>query len=278
MQSGTFGGASREALRASVAAYDERVGRLPDAAGSGEVSDGLYAVADLLDREPSLRRALTDPASSPGSRRQLVERLLGQQLPPLPLQVLQDVVAQAWSRPEELRDGVEHVAATAALRAAEGSGELDDVEDELFRFARLLEREPALRAALTDPGLPDERKTALVRDLLGGKARDTTIRLVEVSVTRPRGRSIETALEALSTMAAQRRERYVAHVRAAVPLDERQTERLQSSLTRIYGREVALQVDVDPSVIGGVQVRVGDEVLDGTVTRRLETARRGLSG
>jgi F-type H+-transporting ATPase subunit delta len=270
-------GASRAALAAATERYEERIAGLPDGAGSAEVSDGLYAAAALLDREPSLRRALTDPASSPASRRQLVERLLGEQLPPLPVQVLQDVVEQAWSSPADLRDAVEQLAASAALRAAEGSGELDDVEDELFRFGRLLDREPALRAALTDPALPAERKSALVRDLLGGKARDTTIRLVEVSVNRRRGRSLEDVLDELSTLAARRRERYMAHVRAAVALDAQQEQRLQAALTRIYGREVQLQMDVDPTVVGGVQVRIGDEVLDGSITRKLESARRGLA-
>jgi F-type H+-transporting ATPase subunit delta len=269
-------GASRTALKEAVARFEERVGSLPAGAGSGEVSEGLYAVAGLLDREPSLRRALTDPASSPATRRGLVERLLGGQLPPLPMQVLQDVVEQPWSTPTDLRDGVEHLAATAALRAAEGAGELDDVEDELFRFSRLLEREPELRAALTDPGLPAERKTSVVRSLLGGKARETTARLVEVAVNRRRGRSLEDVLEGLSQMAADRRERYIAHVRVAVLLDERQHDRLRASLSRLYGHEVDLQVELDPAVVGGVQVRVGDEVLDGTVTRKLESARRGL--
>ena len=269
-------GASREALRASLARFDERVGSLPAGAGSDQVSDGLYAVAGLLDREPSLRRALTDPASSPATRRQLVEGLLGSQLDPLPLQVLQDLVEQPWSSPVDLRDGVERVAATAALRGAEGAGQLDDVEDELFRFSRLLERERELRAALTDPGLPAERKLDLVRTLLGGRARDTTVRLVEVAVTRRRGRSLEDVLDELSSLAAARRERYVAHVRAAVPLTEAQLRRLQSALARLYGHEVDLQLDVDPTVVGGVQVRVGEEVLDGTVARQLEAARRGL--
>ena len=222
-------------------------------------------------------RALTDPASTPRARRDFVERLLGGQLEPLPLQVLQDVVEQPWHSPSDLRDGVEQVAATAALRAAEGSGELDDVEDELFRFSRLLEREPALRAALTDPGLPDDRKLSVVHDLLDGKAREATVRLVEVAVTRRRTRSVETVLDELSTMAARRRERYVAHVRAAVALDDQQLERLHRSLARIYGRDVDVQLDVDPCVVGGVQVRVGDEVLDGTVSRRLAEVRRRLA-
>ena len=271
-------GASRGALKNTLARFEESIGSLPDGAGSGEVSEGLYAVAALLDREPSLRRALTDPASSPDSRRQLVERLLGSQLPALPLSVLQDLVAERWSGPADLREAVERVAAVAALNAAEGDGVLDDVEDELFRFARLLEREPALRAALTDPGLPDDRKVSLVKDLLEGKAEPATVRLVEIAVTRSRGRSLEAALEDLVELAAARRQRYVAQVRVARPLEAAQETRLQATLTRIYGREVSLQVDVDPAVLGGIEVRVGDEVIDGTVQRNLSNVRRSLAG
>jgi F-type H+-transporting ATPase subunit delta len=271
-------GASRDALKNSLARFEESIGSLPDGAGSGEVSEGLYAVAALLDREPSLRRALTDPASSPQSRRLLVDTLLGAQLPPLPLSVLRDLVAERWSGPADLREAVERLAATAAMTAAEGEGVLDDVEDELFRFTRLLEREPALRAALTDPGLPDDRKSSLVRDLLEGKARPATVRLVDIAVTRNRGRSLETALEDLVELAAARRQRYVAQVRVARPLDADQEARLTASLGRIYGREVQLQVDVDPSVLGGIEVRVGDEVIDGTVERNLNNVRRSLAG
>ncbi len=270
-------GTSREAMRAALQRFEEQIGSLPAGAGSGEVSEGLYAVAGLLDREPSLRRALTDPASSPDSRRGLVDGLLGRQLSALPLRVLSDLVASSWHSPADLREAVETLAAQAALVAAEGDGVLDDVEDELFRFARLLEREPQLRAALTDPGLPDERKSALLRSLLGDRARPATVRLVEVAVTRPRGRSLETVLEDLSRLAAARRQRLVAEVRVAAPLTDEQADRLGAVLGRIYGREVQLQVDVDPRVLGGVQVRVGDEVLDGTVARRLEDVRTRLT-
>ena len=266
-------GASRSALAHAVEAFEAS-----PAATSGEVSEGLYAVAALLDREPSLRRAFTDPASSPDSRRGLAQALLGRQLAAAPLAVLSDLVAQRWSSPADLRAAVEVLAADAALRAAEHDGVLDDVEDELFRFARLLEREPALRAALTDPGLPDDRKSALLRDLLGERARPQTLRLVEIAVTRSRGRSVETALDELADLAAQRRSRFVAQVRVARPLEPQQEARLAAGLERLYGRRVQLQVDVDPAVLGGISVRIGDEVLDGTVQRNLEAVRRSLTG
>ena len=267
-------GASRAALASSLSAFESR----PVSADDAVVSEGLYAVAQLLDREPSLRRAFTDPASSADSRRGLAQALLGAQLPAPALQVLSDLVGERWSAPADLREAVELFAANAALRAAEAAGELDDVEDELFRFARLLEREPVLRAALTDPGLPADRKAAVLRDLLGSRARATTLRLVEVAVTRPRARSLETALDELAELAAQRRQRYVAQVRVARPLEPQQETRLLASLERLYGRKIQLQVDVDPSVLGGISVRVGDEVLDGTVRRHLEDVRRSFAG
>jgi len=270
-------GASRDALERGLASFQQSVGELPGGAGSQDVSEGLYAVAALLDREPSLRRALTDPASSPDSRRGLVDAVLGSQLAALPLTVFKDLAADRWNTSNDLRYAVEVLAATAAMTQAEGQGVLDEVEDELFRFGRLLEREPALRAALTDPGLPVDRKSALLEDLLGSRAQAITLRLVRMAVTRPRTGSLEHALSELSELAAKRRQRYVALVRVARPLDVDQHDRLAASLSRIYGRQVQLHVDVDPSVLGGVEVRVGDEVLNGTVSRRLEDIRRRLS-
>ena len=266
-------GASRAALAQSIEAFEAS-----PAASSAEVSEGLYAVAALLDREPSLRRAFTDPASSPDARRGLAQSLLGRQLGAAPLEVLSELVAQRWNAPADLRAAVEVLAADAALRAAEHDGVLDDGEDELCLFARLLEREPALRAALTDPGLPDDRKSALLRELLGERARPQTLRLVEIAVTRSRGRSVETALDELADLAAQRRQRFVAQVKVARPLEPQQEARLAAGLERLYGRQIQLQVDVDPAVLGGISVRVGDEVLDGTVQRNLEAVRRNLAG
>jgi len=275
-------GASRDALKRALASFDASTGAPPAGAGSDdgaarEISEGLYAVAALLDREPALRRALTDPASTPDSRRGLVDALLGAQLAPLPLGVLRDLVADRWSSSTDLRAAVEQLAAVAAMSAAEGQGVLDEVEDELFRFTRLIEREPALRAALTDPGLPADHKVSLLRELIGGTAQPATVRLVEIAVTRPHAGSLEKSLEALSRLAAQRRHRYVAQVRVARPLDAAQEQRLGASLARIYGREVALQVDVDPTVLGGIEVRVGDEVIDGTVESRLKGVRRSFA-
>jgi len=271
-------GQSRESFKGALARFEERVGSQSGAPGAEELSSGLFAVADLLDRESSLRRALVDPAAPAASRQDLVSRLLQGQVTDLTLDTVRELVGSSWSGAADLRAAVELLASHAALAAVEGQGALDEVEDELFRFARLLEREPQLRGALTDQGLPIERKLGLVQTLLGERAHAATVRLVSDAVSRRRSVSLERALEDLSRLAAERRQRLVAQVRVARELDDAQSGRLSAALKALYGRDVALQVEVDPKVLGGAEVRVGDEVLDGTVAARLGAARRRLAG
>ncbi|HEX6262407.1 MAG TPA: ATP synthase F1 subunit delta [Actinomycetota bacterium] len=167
--------------------------------------------------------------------------------------------------------------AEAILVMAEAEGVLEEVEDELFRFTRAVEQQTGLREALTDPALPSDRKRAVIRDLLGGKASDATVNLLELIVEQGRARELTAIAERLVALAAERRRRAVAEVRTAVPLAEEQRSRLAEALGRATGRAVEVRVIVDPSVIGGVYARVGDQVFDGTVRRRLELARERLS-
>lgn len=266
--------------RASLAAAHERLDALArDGAGTtdfADVADGLFSVGTVLGRAPGLQRALTDTSRNEADRVGLLEGLFGTQLSPLPLDAVRGLVRTRWSRPGDLTEAIETLAVQAMFAAAEASGVLDDVEDELFRFGRVIEREPALRAALLDPGLPADRKVALLDALLEGKARPATRRLLTRVVTDPRGRSIDAALDELIRLAAARRQRLVAQVQVAAPLDPEQSRRLATSLARIYGRDVQLQVEVDPGVLGGVLVRVGDEVIDGSITHRLDEVARRL--
>jgi F-type H+-transporting ATPase subunit delta len=156
---------------------------------------------------------------------------------------------------------------------------LDAVEDELFRFGRIVVSSPELRVTLAsrDAGAAERSaKGALVGRLLGGRAQQVTERLVVRLVERPRGRSLEGGLEDLSRLAAERRNRSVAVVTTAVPLSDSQQRRLGSALARLYGREIRLNLDVDPRVLGGISVRIGDEVIEGTVAGRLDEVDRRL--
>jgi F-type H+-transporting ATPase subunit delta len=269
-------GASREALK-TVRGRLTEVASAADAGALARAAEGLFAVVTLLDREARLRRSLGDPTTESAAKDALLDGLLGSQLDATALGLVKDVSAQRWSSPRDMVDALEIVAATAAFLSAESSGELDRVSDELFRFERALASSPELRATLTDRGLANDRKKALLDGLLEGKAADSTRRLVETLVLAPRGRTLEDGLEEFAQLAADVRSRSLATVTTAVALDDAQQQRLAASLSAQLGREVQLQLEVDPTVLGGVLVRVGDEVIDGSTRSRLAEARRALA-
>jgi F-type H+-transporting ATPase subunit delta len=166
--------------------------------------------------------------------------------------------------------------AQALFAVAEAEGTLEEVEDELFRFSNAVEKEPRLRDALVDPALPVERKKAVLQDILGDRASTHTISLLGFIVEQGRAKDLSRIAGALAEVAAERRRKAVAEVRVAVPLDATRRERLEQALAAATERDVELKVLVDPSVIGGVVARVGDQVFDGTIRRRLALAREQL--
>jgi len=188
------------------------------------------------------------------------------------------MVRSRWSQSRDLVDALEELADTAELTAAQKRGALDDVEDELFRFGRIVSSNTGLRAALTDRAATTAAKIELLHRLLGGRAAASTERLVTRLVTAPRGRSLESGLESLSKLAAERRDRLVAVVTSAVPLSDTQKQRLGAALAKLYGHTMHLNIDVDPEVLGGIRVQVGDEVINGSIADRIEDAGRRLAG
>ncbi|MFF7857773.1 F0F1 ATP synthase subunit delta [Streptomyces sp. NPDC007904] len=268
-------GASREAL----AAARERLDALTDSTSvnAASLADELAAVTALLDREVSLRRVLTDPAQAGEAKAELAQRLLGTQVSGPAADLVSGMVRSRWSQSRDLVDALEQLANLADLTAAQKAGALDNVEDELFRFGRIVTSSIELRAALTNRSAGAPAKSELLRSLLGGRADAATERLVTRLVTAPRGRSLESGLESLSKLAADRRNRMVAVVTSAVPLSETQKLRLGTALAKLYGRQMHLNLDVDPAVLGGIRVQVGDEVINGSLADRLEDASRRLA-
>lgn len=166
--------------------------------------------------------------------------------------------------------------AAALFEVARAEGRLAEVEDELFRFARVLETSDELRTTLTDQALPAEKRQAIVEDLLGGKATPATANLVAMVVGAGRARDLPKIIERLVERAAAERQQAVAEVRSAIPLDDDQRRRLAEALSRSTGKQVEVKVIVDPTVIGGLVTRIGDTVIDGTVRHRLEQLREAL--
>ncbi len=268
------------ATRQSNAAARERLEALTDntSVDTSALAADLLAVTGLLDREVGLRRTLTDPGITGARKAELVGSLVGGRIGAEALDLVSGLVRSRWSVPRDLADAGEQLAALAELIGAERTGALDDVEDELFRFGRIVSGSTRLRSVLTDRTVPAEAKASLLRSLLAGRAHPVTDRLLVRLVTQPRGRSLDTGIDALTKLAAARRDRLVAVVVSAVPLGDRQKDRLGTALARIYGRPVQLNLDVDPAVLGGLSVRVGDEVISGTIAERLDDAARRLAG
>ena len=259
----------------------DRLTRAPRVTTAEELTglaDELFAVARLLDGQLSLRRSLSDPAGKPEERAALANRLFASRLSPAALELTEEVARQRWSRPPDLVEAFMALAIEASLDAAEIRGELDDVEDELFRFGRIVSSDRELARILSDRTAPAEGKAALLDRLLSGKVSPVTEQLVRNVLTGPHAGHAETAIERLSDVASRRRGQSVARVTTAVALTAEQEQRLTEVLSRIYGRTVGLQVTVDPSVLGGLIVQVGDEVIDGSIAHRLEVAGRRLVG
>jgi F-type H+-transporting ATPase subunit delta len=233
----------------------------------------LFAVVDALESSPMLRRAVTDPGTPEGARRALVHGLFDGKVD----RAVADLVAEAatlrWAGGRTFAAALERQAVRAQLITAERRGELEDTEDQLFRFARLVESNPDLRNVLADRSIELRERQELVEGLLSGRAAGATIVLAKRAVAA-RERTFANTIEGYVTLAAAQKNRVVATVRVAKPLSSDQLDRLRAALRKQIGREVAIQEVIDPDILGGVRVELGDEVFEGTVADRLEAARR----
>jgi F-type H+-transporting ATPase subunit delta len=268
----------RGASRSSFASLRERLeGAVTGAAEANILGSELFAVVGLLDREHVLRRALSDPGKPAAEKAALARMLLHGKVSPAAAELVATAGESHWASSTDMAAAMEQLAIEAFVRSADFEGKLDDLEDDLFRFGRVVAGEPRLRAALDNSSLPAENKRNLLNALLGGKVSGVAVTLISQMVTHPRGRSLPVALDLCADIAAQHRQRLIAVVRTAMTLTEAQRGRLAAALAAAYGHEVYLNVVVDPAVVGGISIQIGDELIDGTVATRLAEVRRRLA-
>ncbi|GAA1100669.1 F0F1 ATP synthase subunit delta [Nocardiopsis composta] len=263
--------------RTSLAEVTQRLDAILPSADAAALGHELFEVVSLLGAESSLRRWLADQANPAEAKSQLIGELLESKVSPSTVLVVGDIVRAKWSRARDLVDATERLAVYATVASA-GAGGLDGLEDELFRFERIVEAQPELRAALTLDGVDGAHKRTLLEELLSGKVSAPSLALVTEAVVRPRGRTLEQGLEHYQQLVADRAQHFIAVVRTATPLSDAQQERLRQVLTRSYGRPIHLNIEVVPEFVGGLSIRVGDEVIDGSVAGRLAEVRRRLAG
>ena len=260
--------------------YEDRLSVLDGALDGVKVdasfSDELFAVVDALLGSPILRRAVTDPGTPEEARQALVRGVFGGKVSKPVVELVAEGATMRWNGGRTFAAALERQAVRAQLIAAERADQLDDTEDELFRFARLVESNPDLRNALSDRAVGLAARQELVEELLRGKATPATLALAKRAVLA-RERTFDHTIESYVTLAAQQKNRLIATVRVAESMTPGQRERLRKSLSKQVGRDVALQEVIDESVIGGVLVELADEVIEGTVAARLHEAERHFS-
>jgi len=268
---------SRESLQTLRLWFDSLL-RDADEQRLWTLDDELASVTTLLSRERALRRSLADSAASPDARRALVDQLFSTQVGPDTLETLRQVAAARWSRSLDLLNAIELFGRFPALTVAERAGNADEIEDELFRFGRILESEPRLERLLGDETERADQRVRLLHDVVANRVHTATRVLLEQLVYCPRGRMLHSLVTEVAELAAARRDESVAHVRAVAELTTEQEQRLAEVLASIYGRRISIQVEIDPGIVGGLVVRIGDEVIDGSLAGKLTKAREELHG
>jgi F-type H+-transporting ATPase subunit delta len=270
--------ASRESLTDLVGRFEEAAGDIDDQ-GLSTLADDLTAVAKLLARESDVMRYLTVPAEDATPRVRLIERLVADKVGTPALDMLRAAVSLRWSDGSDLIDAVELVAQHALLVRAERAGQVDEVEDQLFRFSRVLDTQPRLDALLGDEKAPADGRVRLLHNVLdsaGGEANSIAVALLSQTVELLRGQQAQQAVLGLAEVVVARRGEIVAQVAAAAELTDAQRTRLTEVLSRIYGHPVTVQMQIDPELLGGLWISVGDEVINGTLSARLATAQAEL--
>jgi F-type H+-transporting ATPase subunit delta len=265
-------GASAEALAELAELLDAAIGSNQAAATLG---DELFTVSQLIRGEAGLRRFATDASLSSEAKQGMVQQVFGSRVGETTLGLLTDAVARRWTLSRDLADALERLSEIAVVRSS--GARAGRVTDELFELSAIVDGNPTLRSALSDPARSVDDKAALVDSLLDGKALPATVILAKQALAGTY-RTMTNALAAYREVAAETQGEVVATVRVARPLGDTDQSRLADILGRQYQTTVHLNVVVDQDVLGGVLVEIGDEVIDGTVAGRLDDARRRLVG
>ena len=270
-----LGGTSRASVLTLRKALTDAVSK-QSANDAATFASELFTILTVLSSSVGLRRALTDNSRDKSAKADLISNLFGKNIKVEAQALLATAASLRWSSPAELADAVEQLAVEAQSAAAEKSNEQESLESELFDFARVLIANPDLRQGLNTSADSDEGKLALLDAVVKGKYASSTHTLLQKVVTLRRGRSIDATLAAYSHYVSTRNNRLIAHVKSAVAISDDQLKKLVAALSKQMGKEVHVNVEIDPKVLGGISIRYADDVIDGTIFNRLVQAGRAL--
>jgi F-type H+-transporting ATPase subunit delta len=273
-------GVSSESL---TKALTELEPKLPFA--SLQLAKELFGILAAVDSSAGLRRALTDPSRSGEEKSALIKQLFSGKASAEAVDIAAGLASSRWASARDIGDALETLAATVVISVAEnksavsasGISGLEELENDLFSFNQAVASNHEVQRALSEPQASAAAKATLAERLVPGASEEAKV-LITQAVTQPRGIRPTRLVERFAELAAKRQQRWIATVSVTRPLTATQLARLQAGLNALYGRELKVNVNVDPALIGGIRVQVGDEVLDASVVTRLGELQRQLAG
>ncbi|HET7782192.1 MULTISPECIES: F0F1 ATP synthase subunit delta [Micrococcaceae] len=273
-------GVSSESLATALA---ELEAKLPTA--SLQLAKELFGILGMVDSSAGLRRALTDPSRNGDEKSALVKQLVGGKVSADAAEIAGGLASSRWATARDIGDALETLAATVVISVAEnksavsasGITGLEELENDLFSFNQAVASSHEVQRALSEPQASAAAKATLAAKLVPAASEEAKV-LISQAVTQPRGIKPTRLVQRFAELAAKRQQRWIATVSVTRPLTQTQLDRLQAGLNAMYGRELKVNLNVDPSLIGGIRVQVGDEVLDASVLARLGQLQRQLAG
>src|SRR6478609_1775496 len=273
-------GVSSESLATALAALEAK---LPTA--SLQLAKELFGILGMVDSSAGLRRALTDPSRSGDEKSALVRQLVSGKVSADAAEIAGGLASSRWASARDIGDALETLAATVVISVAEnksavsasGITGLEELENDLFSFNQAVASNHEVQRALSEPQASPAAKVSLAEKLVPGASEEAKV-LIGQAVTAPRGLKATSLVRRFAELAAKRQQRWIATVSVTRPLTEIQTSRLQTGLNALYGRELKINMNVDPALIGGIRIQVGDEVVDASVAGRLGQLHRQLAG
>jgi F-type H+-transporting ATPase subunit delta len=273
-------GVSSESLTTALTTLEAK---LPLA--SLQLAKELFGILGTVDSSAGLRRALTDPSRSGDEKSALVKQLVGGKVSADAADIAGGLASSRWASARDIGDALETLGATVVIAVAEnksavsasGVSGLEELENDLFSFNQAVASSHEVQRALSEPQASGAAKVVLAEKLVPGASEEAKVLIVQ-AVTQPRGIKPTRLVQRFAELAAKRQQRWIATVSVTRPLTQTQLARLQAGLNAMYGRELKVNLNVDPALIGGIRVQVGDEVLDASVLTKLGELQRQLAG